>query len=233
MDSRSNTGEESARLVRAELRGAKEEADLPRVIDNLRIVRIPLGPEGVYGPDAGLILRVHMVENARGPLRPVAPVPPRTATGARALDKRPPPHVFAVRLHPSRVARADTSHRVEGPIEVPRIEMDVKGNDNPTSLPADPRKATGRPRGRSRGARAPSVWGGLGPGPSRIARPSKREIPVRPHPNSTDAEDLTVAPLLADPMERVGQSPVPATGCGRRSTVIPLRTHQRSGRIAR
>ena len=176
------TGEESARLVRAEPRAAKEEADLPRVIDNLRIVRVPLGPEGVHGPDAGLVLRVHMVEDARGPLRPVAPVPPRTATGARAFDKWPPPHVLMVALHPGGVARANTSHRVEGPIEVPRIEMDVRGNDSPIGFSADPRQATGRPRGRSRGARAPPVRGGFGLGPSRVARTSKRETSVRPRP---------------------------------------------------
>ena len=77
MDSRGNTGEESARLVRAELGAAKEEADLPRVIDNLRIVRVPLGLKGVHGPDAGFILRVHMVEDARGPLRPALPGQPQ------------------------------------------------------------------------------------------------------------------------------------------------------------
>ena len=233
MDSRSSAGEESARLVGAELRGAEEEADLPRVIDNLRIVRVPLGPKGVHGPDAGLIFRVHMVEDARGPLRPVPPVPPRAATGARAFDKRPPPHVLAVVLHPSGVARAHTSHRVEGSIEVPRVEMDVRGCDISVSLPAAPREATGRPWGHTRGTGPPPIRGGLRLGPSRVTWPGKRESPIRPCPNRTDAEDLTVAAPLAGPMERVGQRPVPVTRRGRRSMSIPLRVHQRSGRIAR
>ena len=140
MDSRGSTGEEGARLVRAELGAAKEEADPPRVIDNLKIVRVPLGPKGVHGPDAGLIFRVHMVENARGPLRPVPPMPPRTATGARAIDKRPPPHVHVVVLNPGRIARTHTPHRVEGPIQAPRVEMSVRGGDVPVRLWATERE---------------------------------------------------------------------------------------------
>ena len=233
MDSRGSTREESARLVGAELRGAKEEADLPRVIDNLRIVRVPLGSKGVHGPDAGLILRVHAVENARGPLRPVPPVPPRTATGARAFDKRPPPHVLVVVFHPGGVARAHTSHRVEGPIEASRVEMDVRGNNISVGLLAAPREATRRPGGRTRDTGPSPIRGGLKLGPSRVTRSGKRESPIRPCPNRTDAKDLTIAAPLAGPMERVGQSPVPVTRRGRRSMSTPFRVHQRSGRIAR
>ena len=68
MDSRSSAGEKSARLFGAKLRGAKEEADPPRVIDNLGIVRVPLGPQGAHGPDAGsgLVSLADVVEDARG-----------------------------------------------------------------------------------------------------------------------------------------------------------------------
>ena len=220
-------------MIRAELGGAEEEADLPRIVDNLKVIRVPLGPKGVHGSDAGLVLRVHVVEDARGPLRPVLPMPPRAAASARAINERPPSHVLVVILHPGRVARAHTSHRVESLIEVPRIKMDVRGNDSPVSLPADPRKATGRPRGHSRGARAPPIRGGLGLGPSRVTGTSKREAPVRPRPNCTEAEHLTVAAALADPMERVEQSPVPPVGRSRRGMGVPLQASRWTGRVAR
>ena len=212
---------------------AGEEADLPRVIDNLRIVRVPLGPKGIHGPDAGLVFLAHMVEDARGPLRPVSPVPPRTATSAGAFDKRPPSHVLVIILHPGGVARAHTSHRVEGPIEIPRVEMDVRGGDVSVGLPAAPREAAGRPGGHTRGVGPSPIRGGLGFGPSRVTGSGKREPPIRPCPNRADAEDLTVAPPLAGSMERVGQSPVPFIRRVRRPVSIPPRVHQRSGRITR
>ena len=173
MDSRGNTGEESARLVRAELGAAREGTYLPRVIDNLRIIRVPLGPKGVHGPDAGLIFRVHMVEDVRGPLRPVPPVPPRTATSARAFDKRPPPHVLVVVFHPGGVARAHTSHRVEGPIEASRVKMEVRGCNISVGLLAAPLKTTRRPGGHTRDTGQPPIRGGLGLGPSRVTWPGK------------------------------------------------------------
>ena len=174
-----------------------------------------------------------MIEDARGPLRPVFPVLPRAATGAGAFDKRPPSHVFVVVLHPGGVARAHTSHRVEGPIEVPRVEVDVRGGDVPVGLPATPREAAGRPGGHTRGVRPSPIRRGLGFGPIRVIGSGKREPSIRPCLNSADAEDLTVAPPLAGSMERVGQSPVPSTRRFRQPVSTPLRVHQRSGRITR
>ena len=73
-------------MVPAELGGAEEEADLIRVVDNRRVIRVPLGSKGVHGADAGLILRVHVDDDARRPLRPVPPMAPRAAADTGAVD---------------------------------------------------------------------------------------------------------------------------------------------------
>ena len=80
-------------MVPAELGGAKGEADLIRVVDNRRVIRVPLGSKGVDGADAGLILRVHVVDDAWRPLKPVPPMVPRATADTGAVDKGPPPHV--------------------------------------------------------------------------------------------------------------------------------------------
>ena len=89
MDARSSAKEEGT-LVVAALGGAKGEADLPGVIDNLGILRVPLGPKGIHGANTGLVLLSHVVEDTRGPLtgsrrrrgaRQTAPTPcPRDST---------------------------------------------------------------------------------------------------------------------------------------------------------
>ena len=96
MDARSSAREEGTLTV-AELGAAKEEAHLPGVLDNLGILRVARGPEGIHGPDTGLVFFSNFVKDTRGPLRLVLPVLPRAATGAGVLDKRHPSHVHVVR----------------------------------------------------------------------------------------------------------------------------------------
>ena len=103
--------------VPAEPGRTEEEADLIRVVDDRRVIRVPLGPEGVHRADAGLVSRVHVVDDAWRSLRPVLPVTPRATADTGAVDKGPPPHALVIIPHPDRVAQAHAPHRVEGPID--------------------------------------------------------------------------------------------------------------------
>ena len=74
MDARSSPWEEGTLTV-AELGAAQVEADLPGVLNDLRVLGVALGPPGVHGPNTGLVLLGQLVKDTRGPLRSVLPVP--------------------------------------------------------------------------------------------------------------------------------------------------------------
>ena len=166
---------------------------MPGVLDNLGILGVPSGPNGIHGSDTGLVLLSNFVENTRGPLRPVLPVPPRAATGAGALDKRHPSHVHVVVLNPGGIARTHTPPRVKGPIQAPRAEVLERGNDVPVRLRANEREQVARPGRAIRDAGPPPIRSGLLLRTSRITGPSERKPSIRPRLDRTDAEDLTAA----------------------------------------
>ena len=107
-------GREESLHSPAELWRTEEEADVVRVVDDRGVIRVALGPEGVRRADVGLVPRSHVVDDTPRPFRYVFPMAPRAATDTGAVDKGPPPHVFVVVPHPGGIARAHTSHRVEG-----------------------------------------------------------------------------------------------------------------------
>ena len=183
MDARSSPWEEGTLTV-AELGAAQVEADLPGVLNDLRVLGIALGPHGVHGPNTGLVLLGQLVKDTRGPLRPVLAEPPRAATGTGALDKRHPSPVHVVVLDPGGIARTHTPPRVEGPIKGPRVEVLERGDNIPVRLRANEREPVARPGGEIRGAGQPPIRSSLRLRTNRVTGPIERKPPVRPRPRS-------------------------------------------------